>query len=413
MNALNIYALVAPAVLGLVLFEFIYCLWKKNGYYSFQDSLMGMGTMIIAQCVNVAVSVLVMMSYGYIYNHFAITQLKPTLPNLVICYIGVDFLFYWFHRAGHRINFLWAAHATHHSAEELNYAVALRTSFTQRAASFLFYWPLAVIGFGPSIIIPIVAANLVYQFVPHTRVVGRFPRWIDSWLNTPYHHQVHHGANRVYWDKNYGGNFIIWDKLFGTYQDQVEEVYYGITIHPKSWDPTYLNFHWFMVLWNDMKQATHFSDKIKIWFMPPGWRPRNLPPYDNKSPHSCAKDQIKYVSKALPGSTTYLAFQLVLSMGILLLVIRNDSPLSVVERVLVAMTLWFGITLWSAILEAKKWAKTGELLRIAISAMVLGTIFNLHGFSSAWMIAIMGVTLGSAIWVLLGMKSPGQLATSS
>jgi hypothetical protein len=252
-------------------------------------------------------------------------------------------------------------------------------------------------------IIPIVAANLVYQFVPHTRVIGKFPKWIDSWLNTPYHHQVHHGANRVYWDKNYGGTFIIWDRLFGTFQHQVEEVYYGITIHPKSWDPTYLNCHWFMVLWNDMKQATHFVDKIKIWFMPPGWRPRNLPPYENKSPHSCAKDQIKYVSKAIPGSTGYLLANLALFMGILQFVINDKSPLKVSEKIWVSMLLWFGVTLWAAILESKPWAKMGELFRICLTFLSLNVLFNIYHFSFIWTASLATISAASILWVWFGL----------
>jgi sterol desaturase/sphingolipid hydroxylase (fatty acid hydroxylase superfamily) len=404
MSTLNIYAIVAPAVFGLVLFEFFYCLYKKNGYYSFQDSLMGMGTMIIAQLANVLISILIVMSYGWVFHNYAIFKLENTWLNLAICYVGVDFFFYWFHRAGHRINFLWAAHATHHSAEELNYAVAMRTSFTQRAASFLFYWPLALIGFTPETVITVVAVNLVYQFVPHTRVIGRFPRWIDSWLNTPYHHQVHHGANKVYWDKNYGGTFIIWDKLFGTYQDQVEEVYYGITIHPKSWDPTYLNIHWFTVLWSDMMKADHFIDKIKIWFMPPGWRPRNLGPYENKSPHNTAREQIKYVSNALPNSSLYLGLHLALSMGVLILVIRHDSPLTVFERISTGLMLYLNITLWAAILESKPWAKVGEMLRIVLFTVLLGSICITHQFGHFWINGLIASSLASIAWVAFGMK---------
>lgn len=403
---INVYAVLGPLVLGLVGIEFVYCLVKKNGYYSFQDSLIGMGTMIIAQCVNVAVSVLVVMSYGWVYERFALTHLEATPLNYVLCYLGSDFLFYWFHRAGHRINILWAAHATHHSAEELNYAVALRTSFTQRAASFLFYWPLAVAGFAPEMIIPIVALNLVYQFVPHTRVIGRFPRWIDSWLNTPYHHQVHHGANRVYWDKNYGGTLIIWDKLFGTYQDQVEEVYYGITIHPQSWDPTYLNCHWFLVLWKDMRQASHWVDKIKIWFMPPGWRPRNLPPYERKNPHTHAKDQVKYRSNPLPGSTPYLLAQLVICMATLFLIIRDQSPLTGIEKIILSVALWIAVTLWGAILESKPWARAGELIRIAAHFLILNVFFNLHQFSFEWTAVLATTSVASALWVWLAMGTP-------
>ncbi|NDG84069.1 MAG: fatty acid hydroxylase family protein, partial [Proteobacteria bacterium] len=386
---------------------------KKNGYYSFQDSLIGMGTMIIAQCVNVAVSVAIIHLYGMVYEKFALTHLEPTLMNYVLCYIGSDILFYWFHRAGHRINFLWAAHATHHSAEELNYAVALRTSFTQRAASFLFYWPLAVMGFSPQMIIPVVAANLVFQFLPHTRVIGKLPGWIDFWLNTPYQHQVHHGANRVYWDKNYGGTFILWDRLFGTYQDQTEEVYYGITIHPESWDPTWLNFHWFLVLWKDMKAATHFSDKIKIWFMPPGWRPRNLPPYEKKNPHTDARNQVKYRTKALSGSTGYLMTQLVFSMAILQLVINDRSPFSGAERVLVSILLWVAVTVWAAILESKTWAKAAELARIALSFTCINILFNLHGMSPAWGTGLAAISLFSALWVLFRLGAPEKQLVSA
>jgi alkylglycerol monooxygenase len=363
MEKVNIYALLGPAILALVLVEFIYCLKKRNGYYSFQDSLIGLGTAIITQGINVAVAVGVLSVYSWIYEHWALAHIEPSPWSYLACYLGVDFLFYGFHRAGHRINILWAAHVPHHSAEELNYAVALRSSFTQRAASFLFYWPLALIGFSPEMILPVVALNLILQLIPHTRVVGRLPNWIHSWLNTPYHHQVHHAANPMYWDKNYGGTFIIWDRIFGTYQDQVEPLYYGVTIHPKSWDATYLNFHWFIVLWKDMVAATHWQDKILIWFKPPGWRPRNLPPYE-KQPWRTAQEQIKFKTEAIPGSQAYLIFQLVVSMSTMFLVIRPDSPLSILQRVLLTVLLWANVTSWGAILQSRRFIYLAEYARI-------------------------------------------------
>jgi alkylglycerol monooxygenase len=410
---INIYALVAPIVLVLVAAEFIYCLVKKNGYYSFQDSLIGLGTAILAQCVNVAVAVAVVSVYGWVYNHFSITQLQPTPLNYVLCYIGVDFLFYWFHRAGHRINILWAAHVPHHSAEELNYAVALRSSFTQRAASFLFYWPLAVIGFSPTIILPVVALNLVLQFIPHTRVIPKLPSWIDSWLNTPYHHRIHHAANRIYWDKNYGGTFIFWDKLFGTFEPETEEPYYGVSVHPKSWDPTFLNMHWFMVLWNDMKQATHWQDKILLWIKPPGFRPRNLPPYE-KPPHSSAVDQIKYQTPALPNSTPYLLVQLVLSLALMGLVVGNSSKLDTLEKTLLSFLLWVGITAWGGILESRKWAVPVEALRIPVVAGFL--VFHLGDDYPVFRENAVSIFLSSGLlwaWAVFGMQEKNRRITSN
>ena len=415
MDVINVYALVAPAVFVMILAEFIYCMVKKNGYYSFQDSLIGTGTMIMAQCVNVAVAVGVVMVYGWVQERFGLFKIEKTLTAYILCYLGSDFLFYWFHRAGHRINLFWAIHVPHHSAEELNYAVGLRASLTQRAASFLFYWPLALIGFPVEMIIPIVALNLVIQLIPHTRVIPKLPSWIDSWLNTPYHHQVHHAANPIYWDKNMSGTFIIWDKLFGTYSDQTEEPYYGVTIHPESWDPTYLNFHWFIVLYRDMKAATHFVDKILIWFKPPGWRPRNLPPYEKKPAHD-AKSQVKYRTVALPGSTPYLLFQLVACMAIMFLVIANHSPIHTWEKVAVFALLWLSVTAWGGILESKPWVGALEGVRLVIFGVLGAGILTRYFEAQATLgLSLMGVyILVTALFLIsLGKKNIGMKSSES
>lgn len=392
----NLYATLAPFVFAMILFEFFYCLVKKNGYYSFQDSLMGMGTMIIAQCFNLLIAVIVVKSYGFIYERYAITQLPPTLLNYVLCYLGGDFLFYWFHRACHRVNFLWAAHVTHHSAEELNYAVALRTSFTQRAGAFLFYWPLAILGFSPEMVLSMVALNLLYQFVPHTRVISKLPSWIDSWLNTPYHHQVHHAANPLYWDKNYGGTLIIWDRLFGSYKDQTEEPYYGVAIHPKSWDPTFLTLHWYTCIFKDMMQATSFVDKIKIWFMPPDFRPRNLPPHE-KPKGVNAKTQIKFKTKAFDHSTSYLLIQLLIALGVVLSIMTDRFEFTGEQKIILSLMLWLMITGWGLILQSKRIVFILEPLRIISMFFVYSRFLPLYtpyylmigGISLVWFLFIM------------------------
>lgn len=419
MDITNIYAVVGPAVFVLIGIEILYCLWKKPDYYSFQDSMIGMGTMIIAQCVNVAVAVGVVVTYNWIFQNLAITTLAPTLTNYALCYLGVDFLFYWFHRAGHRINIFWAIHVPHHTAEELNYAVGLRASFTQRAASFLFYWPLAVVGFGPEIILPTVATNLVIQLLGHTRVVPKLPAWIDSWLNTPYHHQVHHAANQIYWDKNYGGTFIFWDKWFGSFRHQTEEPFYGVSVHPRSWDPTYLNIHWFIVLWKDMMAATHFVDKILIWFKPPGWRPRNIKvPYE-KTPSLREGPQNKYKTTPFAGTNAYLCFQLVACMSAMYLVISTSSPLSSLEKINMTLLLWMAVTVWGGLLEKKRWTLAVELGRLSIFGMYMTRLVHSYFTSTAWALPlVLSYSAISAAWVVwvcreLFQSSSGQQRQSA
>lgn len=363
MEVINIYQIVAIPVFILIIAEIIYCLIKKNGFYSFQDSLIGLGTMAMAQCVNVALVAPILISYTWVYDHFAIFKFENTWWTFILCYIGTDFLFYWFHRAGHRINLFWAAHVPHHSAEELNYAVALRASLTQRLASFLFYWPLCILGFTPNTVIMIIAVNLVYQLIPHTRVIRHYPKWIEAWLNSPYHHQVHHAANPIYWDKNYGGTFIIWDKLFGTYQPQVEPLYYGVSVPPKSWNPFYINFHWYICMYKDFMATKSWADKFKLLYMPPSFRPRDLPPHKELPLYGYIPPE-KYATAPLKGSTPYLAVQIALAFYTLFPVISHDSPLNSFQKIILSFLIFFNIYNLSLFLEAKPLAKLFESIRL-------------------------------------------------
>jgi hypothetical protein len=85
--------------------------------------------------------------------------------------------------------------------------------------------------------------NLFYQFWVHTETVDRLPAWVESWLNTPSHHRVHHGANPQYLDKNYAGVLIVWDRLFGTFEPEGERVVYGLTKNIESYNLLWVQLH--------------------------------------------------------------------------------------------------------------------------------------------------------------------------
>ncbi len=397
MGPVNVYAIVAVPVFILIAVEILYCVFKKNNLYGFQDSVMGIGTMFMAQCLNIALIAPIMLAYTWVYDHWGLFQFENTWWTLILGYVFGDFLFYWFHRAGHRINIFWAAHVPHHSAEELNYAVALRASLTQRAASFLFYWPLCVLGFTPTTVITIVAINLVYQLIPHTRVITHYPRWIEAWLNSPYHHQVHHAVNPIYWDKNYGGTFIIWDKMFGTYQKQVEPIYYGVSVAPKSWNPFYINFYWYICIWKDVLQTKSWTDKIKIWFMPPSWRPRDIPAHQ-ELPQTGYIPDAKYTSNYFKGSTAYLSAQLLLAFYTLFPVINPHTPLNGRQISLLSLLIFFQVYVWSLFLEAKPWAKFLETIRLALLVSLITTLPLEAAYPSMKWVVILG-SLASLIYV--------------
>ncbi len=74
---------------------------------------------------------------------------------------------------------------------------------------WVFYLPLALLGFNPLGDGGMLALNLFYQLWLHTNLIDRLGplEWV---LNTPAHHRVNHASNLEHLDRTYGGILIIW-----------------------------------------------------------------------------------------------------------------------------------------------------------------------------------------------------------
>ena len=181
-----------------------------------------------------------------------------------------DFCYYWFHRISHLCRFFWCAHETHHSSEYYNLGTALRQTWIGSPFTWVFWAPLAIIGFRAEDILFQSSLNLFYQFWIHTKFTKSFGV-LDHVMNTPSHHRVHHGTDIPYLDRNYAGIFIIWDKLFKTFIPETKDPHYGV-LHPvNSFNPFLIAFHMLKDLYIDIKKAPKWLDKIRYLIYPPGW----------------------------------------------------------------------------------------------------------------------------------------------
>jgi hypothetical protein len=298
---------------------------------------------------------------------------------------------------------MWAAHSPHHSAEEMNFFVALRASVTQRLCSFLFFWPLAIIGFKPFDIYMMAGIHLFIAFLHHTEFVGKLG-WFEKYFTTPSHHRVHHGVNFQYLDKNFGEFLIIWDKMFGTFAEEQEKVVYGIYDHPGSWNPIRINFHFFIILWRYAVAAPFWWDKIRVWFMPAGWRPRGLP--QGEKIEITTENQVRFRPDMFAGSRIYLVVQLIVGIFLMLGVISNLLGWTPAMRWMGAGLLWWHIINWSGILEARAWLRVSENLRIAVTAFAVIAFSGVYR-PSAFLFAVLAVSLFSFIWTNLYFR-PGS-----
>ena len=206
--------------------------------------------------------------------HFRLLDLELTWLTGLLTFIGVEFCFYWMHRSGHRVRWFWAAHVVHHSSERMNFSTAMRQNATNIFnGMWIFYLPLALIGFNPVWIGVAYALSLVYQFFIHTTVINKLPAPIEFIFNTPSHHRVHHGRNPGYIDRNFGGVLIIWDRLFGTFVAEEEQAppEYGITTPVPSNNLLVLWTHEYRDMFRDMAAPGPIKDRLKHLWMPPEW----------------------------------------------------------------------------------------------------------------------------------------------
>jgi sterol desaturase/sphingolipid hydroxylase (fatty acid hydroxylase superfamily) len=194
--------------------------------------------------------------------------------------IAEDFIYYWLHRIDHHCRLFWAVHVTHHSSEEFNLTVGFRSSVFQPLYRFIYFMPLALLGFRGIDIFLMYSITQLYGILVHTQLVKKLG-FLEYILVTPSHHRVHHASNHQYLDRNFGTVFILWDKLFGTFTPEMEEVKYGLTKPVKDVNPISLLTHEWKRLAEDVKQHRLWKDKIRSIVGRPSWsgsKSNELPP---------------------------------------------------------------------------------------------------------------------------------------
>ena len=201
--------------------------------YPWGDSLTSVGVGLGHQVTGVVNLTLIQgLMGGWAWEHRIFTM-PEAWWSLVLLLLLLDFAYYWYHRAAHEVNVMWATHSTHHSPNEMTLTAAVRLGWTPFLSfSWLFFLPLVLLGFSVQSVFGMLALSLIYQFWLHTRLIGKLG-WLEGIINTPSAHRVHHASNEQFLDRNYGGFLIIFDRLFGTYapEGNEAEIRYGL-VHP-------------------------------------------------------------------------------------------------------------------------------------------------------------------------------------
>lgn len=389
-----------PIFFLLIGLELLIAKMKHLSYYRFNDAITNLSCGIESQLSGIFLKTITFVGYQYLYAH-SVWKIENSLLTGVLLFIGVDFFYYWFHRLAHEISFLWGSHVVHHQSEEYNLTVALRQAALQGAFSWVFYLPLAVVGFSPAMFVTIASLQTLYQFWIHTKLINKMNPAFEYVFNTPSHHRVHHGVNPKYIDRNHGGTLIIFDRMFGTFQAEEEEVVYGITKQPKSWNPIWVNFEYWLDLFNDVFRVNRIIDGIKMLLKMPGWKPKELGGVEEPK-EVTTQTFHKYDTEISAGLNYYILFQfvLVLAGATAFLNMQKVEPFkdNLFTQVLVAAMITFSLVNIGGIFEKKTWVPVMEFVRLA--ALIAMMVLLVKGTSISLILTIITVvvSLVSFIW---------------
>lgn len=362
------------------------------GRYRFSDSITNLSCGVGQQVVNAAIAGVLLLPYTLVYQHRLFTVAPTSTLGWVAAWaavlFAVDFCYFLFHWASHRVHFLWALHAVHHQSEEYNLSVALRQSWFGTLFAQVFYLPLALLGVPPALYAAAVAVDTLYQFWIHVRGGPRLGplEWV---LNTPSHHRVHHGQNPRYIDKNYAGILIIFDRLFGTFVPEDEEPVYGVIEPLATWNPLWAN----VKLWAglvDLTRRARGLDRLRVWFKPPGWRPAELGG-ELPIPEIRREDQILYDRPTTRGLRAYVGLHYALLSFAVFFFLLKGPLLPTAQHLATAALLLGGATALGLLLDGHPRGRMVEAARLTLSVGLAGVVL---GPSAAG--ALAGVALASA-----------------
>jgi alkylglycerol monooxygenase len=381
----KILLIAIPAFLVLVLMEKLWGLWKGNDTVPISDMISSLSSGMTNVTKDVLGLSLVVISYGWLVNKVAIIHVQAGWQTYLIAFIALDFAGYWVHRISHEYNFFWNNHIIHHSSEEFNLACALRQSISSIVRIFaLFLLPAALLGVPANVIAVVSPLHLFAQFWYHTRHIGKMGI-LEYIIVTPSHHRVHHAINPIYLDKNYSQIFIVWDFLFGTFQAELDSVppVYGVTRPVRTWNPIKINFMHLILLIRDAWRANDLWDKLRIWFMPLGWRPVDVAKKYPVFKINDVYDFEKYHPSVSKQMITWSWIQMLVLLVLLYYLFGNIASIGSPNIFIYSIYVFLSVYAYTELLDKNPYAWLWELAKNFLGFFILFSFGDWFGLSRA------------------------------
>ncbi|HRK07406.1 MAG TPA: sterol desaturase family protein [Pseudobdellovibrionaceae bacterium] len=209
----NFEVLIFAILLGSVIIEAI----RSPRHYSMGETLSNFGSILLHQIGKLVFQTPLIALYIYLFRNFSLLKFEWTVADFFLALLLNDFVYYWHHRLMHQTSLLWTVHVVHHQPEHFNLSMGTRLSFFNKALTYWFYLPLAIVGVPPLLMLSAGWTNGLYQAYSHlgSRIGNS---WVELLFVTPRTHAFHHAKDLKWRDVHYGGMLTVWDRMFGTWK---------------------------------------------------------------------------------------------------------------------------------------------------------------------------------------------------
>lgn len=367
MGDINYLAFAIPAFFLFLYIEYAVAVkLKKQHLFKYESSVSNISIGIAERLLNLFIAASFFDLFNYIYQNFALFNIPNTWWVWALLILATDFVWYWYHRLGHEVNFFWAAHIVHHQSEEFNLTVSARITTFQALIRTIFWCALPLVGFHPVMVLTILVVHGAYSFFTHTQLLPRV-KWLEHILVTPSIHGVHHASDEKYLDKNYGDVFVFWDKIFGTFQREEEAPKYGLTHPIKSYSFLWQHFHYYLEIGEATKRVKGLGNKLKIVFGHPAVLDQDIRPMlEQKYLQHKSKDTYRFKFKK------YLNIQVISCVIMLTYLTAFFTSLTTIDHLFVLAFIIITLINCGALMEQIRWIYYLECLRLIL---VFGFVF--------------------------------------
>ncbi len=374
MEHINYLALTIPAFFLFVFLEYLLAVkLKKQHLFKYESSVSNLSIGIAERLLNLFISASFYALFHYIYMNYAIFAIPNTWWVWGLLILATDFVWYWYHRLGHEVNLLWAAHIVHHQSEEFNLTVSARITTFQAIVRGIFWCALPFIGFPPLMVVTILMVHGAYSFFTHTQLLPKLG-WLEHVLITPSLHGVHHASDDKYLDKNYGDIFVFWDKLFGTFQKEEEAPKYGLTHPINSYSFLWQHFHYYLEIAEAARRTKGWMAKLKIVFGHPSRLDQDIRPVL----------ETRFLQKGKEGGyrfrfKVYINVQLFVCILFLTLMTGFYELTGTADRIFILLFVLLTLINCGALIEQRRWIYYLECFRLIL---LFGYVFYELGWFS-------------------------------